>query len=101
MVMMGVVDAKDADGDERDEKTPHSISPFFGELPVQDTDSLNVKNALAGGVTDIDTWLMKLDINQLKELQEISNKGVSDQNIRKLSTLHPTFEKLEALVFEF
>jgi hypothetical protein len=93
----GGAGAKRKKGSDEEATDKHAITPFFGELPMLETDSQNIKEALLSDVSNIAMLVNELNLGQLKEVLDVSGKGVSDQNIRKLAQYHTAFIKIEAM----
>ena len=89
----------DEDGGEGKGANPNEIAPFFGDLPILESDSQNVKEAMQYDMSDVSEWINKMTLEQLKEIKDVfgkTGKGMSDQTVRQLAKYHESFQKMEA-----
>ena len=107
LVMVGGLDGgakrkkgdDDEDGGEGKGANPNEIAPFFGDLPILESDSQNVKAAMQYDMSDVSEWINKMTLEQLKGIKEVfgkTGKGMSDQTVRQLAKYHESFQKMEA-----
>ena len=95
--MGGAKRKKENDDEETIDK--HAIPQFLGELPMDDGDGVKTKEALSTDFSDVNGWLGKLSLAEIKKLYDVvskATKGMSDQGVRQFSHHHPAFQLVEA-----